>query len=344
MTTWTTEDNPIKAKRRENEDRWANMPVHPAAEALQMMSKAEIAELAKDIEANGLQVPFVVLRDNSTAPQGDEGPYPEYLLDGRCRREALKLLGIKHPNGARTGQGGHEEKVRYYDLLTKTMTLGSSKATWVTNVDPDKFVMSLNVHRRHLTAEQKATAIANLIVTMPMASDREIARQAGVAHTTVSRARKKTDRNGATHQSDRSPLERAKMALLADPNQTSAVIAEALGIGATTVRKARGQLIAAGEIEQRLPTSLGGRPPKADVPKPKPAAPKPSAAEKAAARKAEQITADITAFAVAAEDLRNAAKKLVQHQLTESQCAKLQGIIKETNLELRTIPTTNKEK
>ena len=342
MSTWTAEDNPLKTKRREAGERWANMPVHPAAKAMGMMSDAEIAELAKDIETNGLQVPFVVLRDNSTAPQGDEGPYPEYLLDGRCRREALKLLGIKHPSDARTGQGGYEEKIRYYDLLTKTMTLGSSKTTWVTNVNPEAFVMSLNVHRRHLTNEQKREAIRMLIEVNPLASNREIARQigGGVSHETVGNVRAKSSANGVDRQK-RQPVERAKAALREHPEKSNAALGEELAVSKDTVRRARDQLVEAGEIE-KVPTPAAPRP-KADVPKPKPAAPKPSATEKAAARKAEQITADISAFAVLAESLRDTAKKLVKHPLTESQCATIQTIIKDTMMELRTIPSTTEE-
>ena len=70
-----------------------------------MMSDAELAELAADIKANGLLEPIVVWEDNTEAPKGGEGPFPTYLLDGRNRLAALKLLGSTDPHDAPTGKG-----------------------------------------------------------------------------------------------------------------------------------------------------------------------------------------------------------------------------------------------
>ena len=45
------------------------------------------------------------------------------------------------------------------------------------NVDPYAYVISANVHRRHLNAEQKRTAIETLLKAKPEQSNRQIAQQ-----------------------------------------------------------------------------------------------------------------------------------------------------------------------
>jgi ParB-like chromosome segregation protein Spo0J len=44
--------------------------VHPAAALLPMMGDDELADLAADIKANGLQQPIVVWEDNTEAAYG----------------------------------------------------------------------------------------------------------------------------------------------------------------------------------------------------------------------------------------------------------------------------------
>lgn len=87
-------------------------PVHPAAELFPMMSDDELAALAADIKANGLQQPVVL--------------YGAQLLDGRNRWRACEIAGV--------------------DVKTKD---------WA-GKDAVSYVRSLNLHRRHLTAAQRA--------------------------------------------------------------------------------------------------------------------------------------------------------------------------------------------
>ena len=79
-------------------------------------------------------------------------------------------------------------------------TGGFSRATlktaWVTDVDPAAFVVSLNVHRRHLTTEQKRQAIADHIKAGPTASDREIGRKVGADNKTVAKVRADLEARG----------------------------------------------------------------------------------------------------------------------------------------------------
>jgi transposase-like protein len=62
--------------------------------------------------------------------------------------------------------------------------------------DPAGFVLSANLHRRHLTAEQKRDLIAKLLKAQPEKSDRQIGKQVGVHHTTISTARKAAEARG----------------------------------------------------------------------------------------------------------------------------------------------------
>jgi hypothetical protein len=59
--------------------------------------------------------------------------------------------------------------------------------------DPEAFVISANIHRRHLTAEQKRELIAKLIKADPARSDRQIAETAKVDNKTVGKVREKLE-------------------------------------------------------------------------------------------------------------------------------------------------------
>ena len=58
------------------------LPIHPAAELLPPLSKAELAELGEDIGKRGLRLPIAVWSD---------GKSPEQLLDGRGRLDAIEI-------------------------------------------------------------------------------------------------------------------------------------------------------------------------------------------------------------------------------------------------------------
>ena len=55
--------------------------------------------------------------------------------------------------------------------------------------DPVAFVISANLHRRHLTSKQKRELIAKLLVSDPTKSDRQIGDQIGASHHTVGAVR-----------------------------------------------------------------------------------------------------------------------------------------------------------
>ena len=172
---------------------WVTPPVHPAADKLPMMSDAELEALAADIKASGLLEPIVVWEDNTEAADGGQGPFPTYLLDGRNRLAALKLLGITDPHDAPKGEGvndGSDWAVKTHSALVATTSRGVSKPTkWLPGVNPVTYVLSRNVHRRHLTSEQKRQAIAAFIKADPTTSDRSVAKELGVDNKTAAKVR-----------------------------------------------------------------------------------------------------------------------------------------------------------
>jgi ParB-like chromosome segregation protein Spo0J len=99
--------------------------VHPAADVFPMMSDEELAALGEDIKKNGLKHAILGLKDSGE------------VIDGRNRLEAMERAGI------------------YQDpQLVYPMDDGD---------DPVSFVISLNIHRRHLTKAQQADLVVAAI-------------------------------------------------------------------------------------------------------------------------------------------------------------------------------------
>jgi hypothetical protein len=88
------------------------------------------------------------------------------ILDGRNRERACVVAGVK-PH-YRTYQGD----------------------------DPAGFVVSANIHRRHLTGKQKRELIAKLLKTKPEKPDLQIAKEIGASSHTVGKVRSKMEASG----------------------------------------------------------------------------------------------------------------------------------------------------
>ena len=130
------------------------LPIHPAAELFPLMSPDELAALGKDIRKHGLTSSIAVWSD---------GKSPVQLLDGRSRLDAIEIeIGpaIVGPPSVMAGKD--------FLAVNKVIVLDRS-------VDPYAFVISANIHRRHLTVEQKHELIAKLIKADPRSrsADRE---------------------------------------------------------------------------------------------------------------------------------------------------------------------------
>jgi hypothetical protein len=105
------------------------------------------------------------------------------LLDGRNRLDAMEMVGVP----IRLEEG----KLEWRSPATDHWCCFQSvvvRAHWP-NGDPYAYVISANIHRRHLTAEQKRDIIAKVLKAQPEKSNRTIAKQTKVDDKTVAAVR-----------------------------------------------------------------------------------------------------------------------------------------------------------
>ena len=168
---------------------WRNyFTIHPAAERFPMMAPAELAELSIDIKQYGQLEPITIIE--KAVPRADgslhiSDPRQVEVLDGRNRLDAMEAAGIK--------------------IIDKRGQLLDSVAHVVLDPqesDPYRYVISRNIHRRHLTNEKKREVIAELIRLDPTRSDRQIAGELKVSPTTVGAERAKLEQAGEVSKLD----------------------------------------------------------------------------------------------------------------------------------------------
>src|SRR2546430_9180645 len=136
----------------------SSIPFHPLASMFPLMEGEEFDALVADIKTNGQRDPIVL--------------YQGKILDGRNRYRACLAAGV----GLKLSK--HEDNSPYIG-------------------DPVAYVVSKNIHRRHLTAEQKRELLIKIIASAPEKSDRRHAKEIGVDHKTVGAARAKGEDAGS---------------------------------------------------------------------------------------------------------------------------------------------------
>ena len=168
---------------------WRNvLPIHEAANIFPPMSPDELKATSDDIKRNGIRIPVVLWAES-------EGSQP-YLLEGRNRLDAAELAGLDVFE-IREGVLHVLQPSRFVYADKTCCSLSSVK-------DPYEFVLSANLHRRHLDAKQKRDVIAKLIKAQPEKSDRQIAKMVGVDGKTVSSVRREMEANAEIpHKADR---------------------------------------------------------------------------------------------------------------------------------------------
>jgi hypothetical protein len=145
----------------------AHLKVHPAADLFPLMAPDELRALADDIAANGLNLSVALANDGR-------------LLDGRNRLDALALLDTLE---VAPGSGPLPFRIKGTDHLCALQG----------DVDPYAFVISANICRRHLTAEQKRELIAKVLKAKPNASNNSIAKQVKANDKTVAAVRREME-------------------------------------------------------------------------------------------------------------------------------------------------------
>jgi|SRR5262245_1830554 len=153
----------------------APLKFHPLADIFPLMEGEEFDALVADIKANGLQEPITL--------------YDGMILDGRNRYRALRALGVF------SELEDAEARPRQYCAAYPGWFKGC-------RYDPAGYVISANIHRRHLTAEQKRELIAKLIAAQPEKSDRQIAKEVKASPTTVGTVRGEMEKTGDVSKLD----------------------------------------------------------------------------------------------------------------------------------------------
>jgi len=183
------------------------LPIHPAAALFPRMSSDELRELGKDIRKNGL-------RSSIALWQSDKGA-SALLLDGISRLDAVEVeLGrpvrvvprtyrLRTRWSLETDEDG--ESVPVTNLIGEAGNTTAEQQTFILlgrDVDPWAYVISANLHRRHLTAEQRRELIAKLIKATPEKSDRQIAETVKASPTTVGTVRAEMEATGDVSKLD----------------------------------------------------------------------------------------------------------------------------------------------
>jgi hypothetical protein len=177
------------------------LPVHPACELITELTPVERYELGADIKADGLRVPIVVYID----PQEKA-----WLLDGRSRLDGMERVGIGFKLGPSKFRASKDTPrvwaMSFPSGSSYPMTLPSSSigqfVLTMRDIDPYAYVLSVNIRRRHLTAEQKRDLIDKLLKRDPGKSDRQIAKVVGAHPTTVGTVRKEAEKRGDVSKLD----------------------------------------------------------------------------------------------------------------------------------------------
>jgi ParB-like chromosome segregation protein Spo0J len=146
-------------------DPWREV-IHPAALVLPRPTESEYAELKTSIEQRGLLTPLTTFVD----AQGEH-----WLLDGVSRLQALVELNHQILNEDNTWA---VKTTPYYEEE---------------GADPYEIALSLNVIRRHLTAEQRKEVVHTLRVERPGLTDRAVARLSGASTATVAAVRRQME-------------------------------------------------------------------------------------------------------------------------------------------------------
>jgi hypothetical protein len=167
------------------------LPIHPAAELFPRMSPDELRALGEDIKKRGLMSPIMLW-----SPSIDDDQ--TFLLDGRNRLDAMELVGVAFELYK------DDERRRWVFRVSDGLPSGGQPSPRHLRGldDPYAYVFSANIHRRHLSAEQKRELIAKLLKAQPEKSDRQIAETMKASPTTVGTVRAEMEAKGDVSKLD----------------------------------------------------------------------------------------------------------------------------------------------
>jgi ClpX C4-type zinc finger len=165
------------------------LPIHRACAMFDPLPPDELHTLSEDIKKNGLRIAVTVWKKQKH--------FPPELLDGRNRLDGIEAAGLTI---------WVENRGTESDPAIRLSMRQSSKDMWWPievietrgdqGIDPYAYVLSANIHRRHLSVEQKRELIGKLIKAQPEKSDRQIAKRVKASHHTVGDVRAKMESRG----------------------------------------------------------------------------------------------------------------------------------------------------
>jgi len=149
------------------------LKIHPACEKIPPMSAEELQATGENIQKHGLQFPIAILAANGSTE----------LLDGRSRLDSMEAAGILRIAGKVT-----------LEYKTPAGEWGKVPVTHLpASTNPYEYALSANIHRRHLTADDKRKTIEAILKAAPEKSNLAIAKTAKVSDKTVSAVRAKLE-------------------------------------------------------------------------------------------------------------------------------------------------------
>jgi hypothetical protein len=172
-----------------------SIKIHPAADLFPMLGDDDLVALGEDIKDKGGLIHPVAIQVNDDVP---------VFLDGRNRLDAMERIGwrvqIKQGKGTRGRPGewyllieGHDGSGCPEGYPAETMDYRNAVFVVDSDIDPVEYVASVNIHRRHLTAEQKREVIAKLLKENPERSNRATAALVKVDDKTVGSVRREME-------------------------------------------------------------------------------------------------------------------------------------------------------
>jgi hypothetical protein len=220
------------------------LPIHPAAELFPPMNEAELAALAEDIKKNALRSQIALWQSDPKSPA--------QLLDGRSRLDAIEIAtGAPALVEAPSITAGKD-----FLACNKVIVLDKS-------VDPYPYVISANLARRHLSADDKRKVIGNLILAQPDKSDRQIAEMLRVSHHTVASVRAEMEGRGQiAHVSTRTDSKGRQQPAKRTRNQSgSRMTFRAMKLGDDVMAAIKGtSLDSAPEMDELIIANRGAKP------------------------------------------------------------------------------------
>jgi hypothetical protein len=181
---------PFNSKTRTPYMSWRNsskIATHPAAEMFPLLPRDELEALAKDIKENYLREQVTVITEGGK----------QLVIDGRNRLDAIELAGFN-----------------VVDPQTDRL-LKSVCGDWPKGKDRDPatveaFIVSKNIHRRHLSIEDRRRIAAERLKADPARSDRAIAKEVRLSPTTIGAIREKIEETSTvqTGQLETEPAKR----------------------------------------------------------------------------------------------------------------------------------------